>query len=258
MLNHLALKNKHARDTQITFYEDGHRYDLIHPLTNTIVNPISVTTLIHEYCQEFNADLIIHRMMNGKNWPQSQYYGLTKNEIKKQWDDNRDQAASLGTKMHFDIECYLNGYEDVVNTSMEFQYFKNFWQDFSQKYPKFKPYRTEMIVWDATFRNNRGVCGSIDCILKDDEDRLIVLDWKRSKEIKFENRYQYMQHPFNHLPDSNYSHYSLQLSIYRHLLQQQYQMKVIDMMLVIFHPNQKDYHCVIVEPIELSSLWDHL
>ena len=69
--------------------------------------------------------------MKGKNWSTSKYFGMTKDEIKKQWDDNRDQAAAAGTKMHYDIECFYNNME-VKNDSVEYSYFNKFYDDYKQ------------------------------------------------------------------------------------------------------------------------------
>ena len=52
-------------------------------------------------------------MMASKKWPQSKYFGKTKNEIKAMWNKNRDEAADAGTKMHYDIECFYNQMENL-------------------------------------------------------------------------------------------------------------------------------------------------
>lgn len=252
----LHMVNKHPRDDYITFYEEGHKYDLIHPDTHQLINPISVTTLIHKYSTEFNADLIIYRMMKSKNWPSSKYYGLTKEEIKKSWEDNRDEAANLGTMMHADIERYLDGLPPLNDKTTEFQFFKSFWQDFTEKYPKFRVFRVEALVYDEHFRYGQGICGSIDCLLKNDKDQYIILDWKRSKEIKMKGGK--MKPPFDDMADVNFSHYTLQLNIYRHILMTKYGYNVIFLMLVILHPNQESYQCLPVPRINLSELWSQL
>lgn len=58
----LAEKNKHIRDTCISFEETGHVYALTKD--NSEIHPISVTTLIHKFFPEFNADKIIDIMTN--------------------------------------------------------------------------------------------------------------------------------------------------------------------------------------------------
>ena len=61
--------------------------------------------------------------------------------------------------------------------------------------------------------------------------------------------------PFDHYDNCNYSHYSLQLNFYRHMLQTKYNKNVIYMMLVILHPNQTSYICHPVSNIDLSGVW---
>ena len=61
--------------------------------------------------------------------------------------------------MHFDIECYYNKV-NVENLSIEFQYFKNFVNDFPELNKR--PYRTEMIV----FHEELELAGSIDMIFE--------------------------------------------------------------------------------------------
>ena len=57
---------------------------------------MSVTTWNHSHFAHFDADKIITKMMNGKNWkPGYKYYGKTREEIKKMWDDNRDQQPEM-------------------------------------------------------------------------------------------------------------------------------------------------------------------
>ena len=86
---------------------------------------MSVTTWNHSHFEHFDADKIITNMMNSKNWKKNKYYGKTRDEIKKMWDDNRDQASGAGTKMHYDIECYYNNM-NVNNDSTEFKWFLEF------------------------------------------------------------------------------------------------------------------------------------
>ncbi len=47
--------------------------------------------------------------------------------------------------------------------------------------------------------------------------------------------------PLAHLPDCNYWHYSLQLNVYRYILERYYGLTISDMYLVILHPDQPSY-----------------
>lgn len=243
----LAAKNKHIRDSSISFQEQGHIYTLF---TNDVaINPISVTTLIHKFFPEFNADRIIDNMMvkGSLSDPSSKYYNMTKEQIKSNWEKDRDLAASLGTKMHADIERYFNDIPVENPDTVEFKYFTRFWQDFIQVNPHCKPYRTEWLIYDET----RKISGSIDFVLEIPNGDLVILDWKRSKQIKKENRFEKGIAPLNNLDNCNFNHYMLQLNLYRHILETKYDKKVIGMYLVILHPDNSNY---IVEPIPMYDV----
>ncbi|HSW76657.1 MAG TPA: PD-(D/E)XK nuclease family protein [Candidatus Saccharimonadales bacterium] len=261
LFNILADVHRHTRDQYIQFYEEGHKYDLLHPTTKQLLNPISVTTLIHRYFPDFDADGVIDKMMLSRNWTSSKYFGLTKDRIKEKWERDKNNAAGLGTMMHAMIEYYLNGIDVIklnhICTTIEYRYFLKFWSDFKSQYPTFYPYRTEFLIFDEQFKPN-GLAGSIDCLLKDDDGHFIILDWKRSKEIKTSNYFEKGYKPLHFLDHCNYNHYSLQLNIYRHILETKYHMNVIYMMLVILHPNNDGYKCIPINHINLTYLWQKL
>ena len=102
----------------------------------------------------------------------------------------------------------------------------------------FVPFRTEWTLWDSETR----ICGSVDMIFKDPDGTLKVYDWKRSKEIKQSNRFQKgAAEEVKHLDDCNYEHYSLQLNIYKYLIEKNYGFKVTELAIVVFHPSNGDY-----------------
>jgi catalase len=88
----------------------------------------------------------------------------------------------------------------------------------------------------------------------------MIVDWKRSKEIKKTNRWQHGKSIFQHLEDCNYIHYTLQLNIYRHILETKYNKKIIDMFLVVCHPTYttSEIHPIKFLPSEISALWTQL
>ncbi len=150
-----TLKNlhPHQRDSRIVFDEGPHIYHI----DGSCEGYISCTTWNHSHFEHFDADAIIDKMMSSKNWPNNKYYGKTSDEIKQLWEQNRDQAAEAGTKMHLDIEYFYNQME-VKNNSIEYQYFQQFVKD----YPMLKAYRTEWTV----FHEELKIAGSIDMIFE--------------------------------------------------------------------------------------------
>ena len=237
-INHLATINAHPRDKNISFKEEGHQYNVCGETDYT-----SVTTWIHSFTETFDSDKIITNMMKSKNWTNNKYYGKTREEIKAIWDANRDCASSAGTKLHYDIECTYNGME-VDNKSLEFGYFINFYRD----YVHLIPHRTEMLVYYEELK----LSGSIDMLFKCEDGTFEIYDWKRCREIiKFSKFNKWMQHPFiDHLPDTNYWHYALQLNTYKAILMEKYEMKVGNLYLVVLHPENDRYLRITVPDLQ--------
>jgi len=177
---YLKEKNPHDRDKFIEFDEKPHEYYI----NGSSKDIISTTTYIHQFFPKFNADLIIDKMMSSRNWSNSKYYGLTKEQIKQEWEDNKNLAAHNGTIMHKSIELFYNN-ENPENSSKEFKFFL----EFNKDHQDLIPYRTEWEIYDEDIL----LAGSIDmCFIKnnDNSDELILYDWKRSKDIKENNLYK--------------------------------------------------------------------
>jgi len=228
--DYLAKKNAHPRDEFITFEEGPH----IYTVCGERGTYTSVTTWNHSHFSHFDADAIIDNMLKGRKMrdPTYKYYGMTKEQIKEDWDKNRDAASSAGTKMHYDIECFYNEL-DVQNDSIEFQYFKRFVAEF----PELKPYRTEWMVYYEELK----LTGSIDMIFENPDGTLQIYDWKRCQEIKHEAEFgKFAQTTcISHLPDTNFWHYALQLNMYKTILEHKYGKKITDLYLVCIHPDNK-------------------
>ena len=258
---YLEKLHPHPRDGRITFDEPTHVYTI--ESTDESGNRTydagftSVTTWNHSHFGHFDADGIIAKMMRSPKWPKNKYYGMTPHQIKDEWERNRDEAARAGTLMHYDIECFYNNV-DVSNDSIEYKYFQEF-EEARTKPGGFgenlKPYRTEWMIFDEELR----LSGSVDMIYEADDGTLQIYDWKRSKEIKKTNPWQSSHREcINHLPDTNYWHYSLQLNTYKAILERNYGKKVTDLYLVVSHPNNSSYQRIKVPILkeEIADLFE--
>jgi hypothetical protein len=256
----LATHNSDPRDKNITLYEKEHKYVIgFEPQTSYI----SVTTLCHSYFNEFNTDEVIKTMFNSKGWKAGhKYWGLTSDEIKAKWETNRDNSATAGTNLHFEIECFMNNpllstnYKNkelgdiymITNKnshdtkSPEWKQFINF----IREHPDLKPYRTEWLIYDEDTK----IAGSIDMVFENTDGTLSIYDWKRSKDIsKVNNWNKFSTHPvICHLPDSKFWHYSMQLNIYKFILETKYGKRIRDLFLVKLHPDNetKNYEVISV------------
>lgn len=235
----LSEQNSHERDERIRFFEEGHVYEVDGKRGYT-----SVTTFIHKYFQEFDAPKVIRKMRNSPKWEKSPYYGKTDEEIMEQWETKKKDSAESGTLMHLQIENFYNGLEvETEKIPTEWGYFNKFHQEFGRI-----PYRTEWYVFDE----DSGLAGSIDMIFRAEDGNdvdLIIVDWKRTLELKVSNHFQKGLPPIDHLDDCNFVHYSLQLNTYKYILEKNYGKKIRDMFLVVIHPNNHDYILKQVLPL---------
>jgi len=241
---HLSTINEHLRDKHISFDEPTHKYYV----NGSCQGNISCTGFVHEFFGHFDAKAIITKMRRGANWITSKYYGKTDKEIMDEWSANGKSASEAGTAMHLAIEQFLHGSPEQINPEMlktvEWKYFMKFWKDCGHD---LEPYRSEWEVFTDSLeplQSERKIklCGSIDMVFRRKSDgKFVIYDWKRSKEIKSENSYESGLAPLEHLPDTNYWHYTMQLNIYKWILEQYYGLEVADLYLVIIHPDQQSY-----------------
>jgi len=246
--DYLSKKNAHERDSHITFEEGPHIYTIDGDSDYT-----SVTSWNHSHFPKFNADLIIEKMMSSPRWPQSPYYGMTPDEIKTKWKNDGRAASEAGTIMHLNIEYFYNGLDvDEDDSSLEWAYFKQFEEKVGSS---LNPYRTEWMVWDQELR----LAGSVDMIFENPDGTLQIYDWKRSKEIKKDNRWDSaLVDCISHLPNANFWHYSLQLNTYKYIIEKNYGKKVTDMFLVCLHPNNKNDSYIRYEVHNMTQEMDDL
>lgn len=239
---YLALKNAHERDKFIEFEEISHKYTI-----NGEDGYVSVTTFNHSHFPNFDSDKIIDGILNNKRMTDStyRYFGKTKEDILKEWNANAVSASSLGTNMHNNIEFFYNGIE-INDSSIEYKYFKNFVAD----HENLIPYRSEWCVYNQDIK----LAGSIDMVFQDKYTKKFhVYDWKRVKTIEYDSSFgKFAITPcIKHIPDTNFWVYSLQLNVYKAILEEKYGMKIDDLYLIVCHPDNSNYEKI--ECFDLSK-----
>ena len=247
----LKTINPHERDDNITFISETHKY-----IINNDVGYKSVTTWVHSNFDPFDSDVVIDKMMSGANWAKSQYFGQSKDEIKLKWAETGKESSNLGVDLHYHIELFMNQdtgktrptHFDLLETyykgkSEVFDLFEancpiewGFFIDFVNKTPDFLPYRSEWMV----YHENIKICGTIDMVYENDDGTLNIYDWKRCKSINKNSFGKRSSNPaMQNIPDCNYFHYLLQLSLYKFILEAKYGKTVRSCHLVKLHPNNR-------------------
>ncbi len=250
------IGGKSERDAQVTLDEPTHVYSVSDEQMNQ-----SVTQLVKSFFPEFNSHFMAIGMLRKKDLFTDEKYSNYKEmlgglnivdkedhkeavrRIKYSWDKNGKDQAALGTLMHKAIECYY--LKETSEDTYEFKLFLRF--DSYTRSLGYIPFRTEQIVWDMDY----SIAGSVDMMYIHEKDlgshpkKIWLVDWKRSKEIKTRafgsGSNAYGKGPLNHKANCNFQHYSLQLNIYKFILEKNYEIEVDKMSLLIFHPNQEEY-----------------
>jgi len=240
----LAEQNSHPRDNSIDFLEDDHKYFILQE--NGSQHPInkSVTELVQEYKEPFDASDIIQKMMTGDNWPRKGYTvrqgtfvrPMMENEIKTKWYKDKTNAANRGTYMHHVVEWLLAD----PRTMLYIQEMRNFFDFYETVLIGLgaETYRLEWRVFDPVLLG--GLAATIDYVGRLPDGTFLLIDWKRSKELKREAYSgRMMKEPFSMLPDTNLGHYELQVNLYKLLLLRNYHdvvHHVSKMLIVMLHP----------------------
>jgi hypothetical protein len=230
----LEKENFHPRDSLIHFNSKRHVY------STSLCNKLSsVTNWVYKHFEPFNAKLVIDNMRKSKNWnSNNKYFGMTDSEIQDLWKNNGKISRELGTALHEKIEKWCND-ENVEHDEDDDVAFNQFLEwDNAKSSDGWMPYRTEWKIFDEDLQ----IAGTADAVYMNDKGEYILIDWKRCKEIKFENRWQSAtSDEIKHLSDCNYVKYSLQLNVYKYILEKNYGINISKMLIVNVHPDQKSF-----------------
>ena len=237
------------KDNFLFFDEGPHKY------TDTLGNEYrSVTTLIGDYYNHFDADYWAHK--------KAREQGKSEKQIRAEWNRIKDEACERGTSTH-------NGIEDAIKSVSKFKEAIKYLEEVksgrcitiadipdliprpldveefkvatNNKYPEiyrvfdFYTERGYIIYSEiGAFLIDYLISGTIDIFCYRPTD-FVILDWKTNRDgLKFEAGYykkdkstipnqltnewikkkQNMLPPLNHLDDCNGMHYTMQLSLY--------------------------------------------
>jgi len=197
-------------DNNIFLIEDVHKYQLY---DDPEMEFTSCTTFAKYFFQPFDKIGIANNLTS----THPNYMAMTPQMLVEQWDD----IAEEGTLIHNEIEQFIKNNIDEPTrekSKVAIEWIKN---NFTDKYEVF----SEVIIYSKELT----LAGSIDILLYDKEEKTYkILDWKTNKKIEttsYRNRMGNHQASSN-LMDCNFTHYSIQLSLYRYILEKHYNIEV--------------------------------
>ena len=256
-----SIKRKLKKFDRYKFYEEPHVYTYIDDNGKEIEISTSVTSLIEEYTNYFDKDKVAEIKAKKE--------GISKQELLDKWEYDNNFSCTKGTITHAYNE-YL--WQDKIYEYDKENIIEKFGQDVIEPiwpklkkicdsfYNKFKdnliPIGLEQVIGSIDY----DIAGTIDFLAYSKKlDAIVIIDYKTNKEIKkksFNN--ERMLSPLNDLMDCNYYHYSLQLAIYKYILEHETKLKVYPKKwLVWINENNDDfklYECVELDEIAKELL----
>ena len=179
----------------------------------------SVTTFINEFFEKFDSQGIATKL----TMTHPKYKHLTVNELLEQWKKKSD----YGTLVHEEIEYYI---KDQIQPKDDRSIRAVKWLNGYKMQSNYELY-SEKIIYSKELQ----LAGTIDLLLYDKNyDTYKIIDWKTSAKIAT-SAYKHKtgnNEITRNLEDCNFNHYSLQLSLYRYILENYYELKVDNQMIV--------------------------
>lgn len=183
----------------IRFNEDTHTYKI------NGKKLIPVSYILKNFVEEFDSDKMSGIVALKRN--------ITKEEVLKEWEDNKNRACELGTSVHLFGEKYCrnrdlkptNGYEEAI-----------------VKWYSTKPDYIETTFLELQmYSNSLGIAGTSDMVFYNTKtDKFKILDFKTNTDLFKNYKGKKMLKPFDNLLDNPYNKYQLQLSLYQILFEQ--------------------------------------
>ena len=234
---------------EVGFIEATHEYK---NLSNESLKYISVTTLIGKYEQEFDKDFTskykaLERLLPSDVWKKEkggiwkshkipkdflEVYDIKESELNAvqqdildEWAKINREACERGTKIHSELENSF--YKAGNNVKLEkfgiggkFQCKKNY-NELDLEYGVYPEY----LIYFSTQDKILNLAGQIDLLIKNGNE-IILIDHKTNAKIDQKGFYdsksrqtKKMKYPLTKLDDCNFTHYTLQLSLYAWMLQ---------------------------------------
>ena len=230
------------------FYADGHYYECKGKRVG-----ISVTRLIEEYANEFNAEEMAEKVANKEN--------RLVEEILAEWKYKADFACAKGTTCHEYAQSLWSKEQWIPTGIIRSGEFitavekiriqaNNFYQDYKD--------RLEHLFDELPIGSEEyDIASCVDHLFYNKlTGGLVLVDYKTNSLMSGYNKKAYkkaMKVPLSHLNDDALHHYYIQLSIYKFLIEKYTGLKVDEMFIVYMSENIENY-----EIIEIPYLYEEV
>lgn len=173
---------------------------------------VSVTTYLKRFTKEFDREY----------WSlkKSEKTGQSQKEILEEWNQTALRASFLGTSVHQWIENYFCGVYQSLPEDPEIIHRIN---KFNLIWYKYLRNLTPVCFEKKVFSKKLKLAGTIDSIFMQ-SGRICIIDWKSNKSFLTDNDtekcWENLLDPFKDFCKNNLNEYSIQISLYRLILEE--------------------------------------
>lgn len=231
------LKELNKAFGDFKFYEENHTYTYKD-------KPISIgaTGLIEQYTQDFDAQAVAERVATRDN--------KSVQEVLDEWKYKNQLACEKGHLGHLYAQSLWNKenvFEEIkkcledVKTPLGL--IMNQAEDFYDDYKERLEHLADEYVIGSEEYN---IASAIDHLFVSKlTGGLVLVDYKTNSDIHKSERYaKNMKVPLSHLKDFTLTHYHIQLSIYKYLVEKYTNLKIEEMFIVYFSENIENYEII--------------
>ena len=224
----------------VTFYDVPHKYYLDGK------ELISVTTLIHRYQEDFDEEY----------WSEikGRQHGLPPSQIKRAWRFINKKGTIKGSAIHdyaenkflnkefdYPLQIILNefGFDPVMpEYIVSKKHVDKFYDDVQGK---LIPIKTEYVVYDRESL----IGGMLDMLFYNVKvGEFQIWDWKTNKKFEIEKKERHLRDELCLIEDCDFEVYSLQLELYKYIIEKNTGIKLGKSYIVWFSHNNPTYEVI--------------
>ena len=237
------LKELNRAFGNFKFFPEDHHYEFKGKRVG-----ISVTRLIEDYTNEFDAQTIAERVAAKE--------GKSVQEVLDEWKYKNDFACTKGSTCHEYAQSlwshekwiYKSFDNSIEYTDAVTKIGRQADKFFCDYYDRLEHLADEYVIGSEEY----DIASAIDHLFINKlTGRLVLVDYKTNSDIHKNEKYaKKMKVPLSHLKDDTLTHYAIQLSIYKYLVEKYTNLKIEEFFIVWFSENNENYEIIEVPYLE--------
>lgn len=208
-----ANKLDFFKDPKFLFEEQSHSYSF------SGIKYDSVTTFLKRFKVPFEREYWIKRKAHER--------GVDPSVIENEWSEKANTATELGTRVHKWIEDFWSDLEpELPEDPIDLARVQKFLNLYEARFKKLIPLKSELRIFSKKWK----LAGTVDqpFLMWDEKTEkflFLIGDWKTNKEFKDDlhpkGKYKKLLHPFHDMYENSINEYSIQISMYRLIIEEE-------------------------------------